>query len=392
MDIWAKAHKTGGNSHNQKPGAKPPCISIVFILPTAHGGGAEKVLLTLANNISRSKFRLHLILVDASGPNLSMIPPDVNAVCLGYRHVSRALPSIIGALRKIRPDVVLSSIGHLNLAMIVAHLFLRNRTKVIVRESNVPSISFSGTAKLKLIALLYPFLYPFADRILCPGSGVRSDLQKSFKINARKMVVVPNPVSVKAIRSAMVYVQCPWGERRPRLLAAGRMTAQKGFDLLIKAMKLIVAEVADAHLIILGDGPQRDDLLRLVETTGLSNNVTLGGYQKNAYPYYHQADLFILSSRYEGLPNVVLESLACGTPVVAFDCPGSLKDILQKPQQGTLVPPENISALANSIMHRLKNGLNPGKQSLLPPKFHLENVVSQYEQLFLQTALNETFV
>ncbi len=206
-------------------------------------------------------------------------------------------------------------------------------------------------------------------------------MTENFGIDDEKMFVIPNPVYPDEIRSRINANDVPFQKGINNLLAVGSLTRQKGFDLLVEVMARVAEKRPDVHLTILGEGPERKNVEQLIHSYRLSNRITLAGLQKNPFPYFHQADLLILSSRREGLPNVVLESLACGTPVVAFDCPGSVREIIDDPSRGTLVSAGNIIQLANSIEQRLDTGLNADKKSLLPPRFEAKNVIHQYERL-----------
>jgi glycosyltransferase involved in cell wall biosynthesis len=167
-----------------------------------------------------------------------------------------------------------------------------------------------------------------------------------------------------------------------KIVSAGTLEHRKGFDLLINVISKIVKKNNKIHLTILGDGPEKENLRKQISSLSLSDNVTLEGYQKNPYIYFSNADLFVLSSRYEGLPNAMLESLACGTPVVAFNCPGGIDEIIVNESQGVLVPENDLQALSMAIEKQI-NSHKHTKGSLLPDKFDIKTVVPAYEELVL---------
>lgn len=337
--------------------------------------------MNLLRHFDRQSFDLHLVVIDPLGPYLELVPSDVVLHGLGYGRVGRAIVRLAAVLRNLKPDVVLSSIGHLNLALLLIKPLLPKRTKLFVRESNIPSLAFATGTKNSLFRFSYRILYPHADGIICPGEAIRRDLIRNFGIKADKMVIIPNPVYLDKIRSKMNGDSVPFQEGGIRLLAAGSLTRQKGFDLLIKAMADLARIKPEIHLTILGDGPEKRKLENQIRSLHLSGSITLAGMQGNPFPYLHHADLFVLSSRWEGLPNVVLESLACGTPVIAFDCPGSVNEIFDNPHQGTLVPAGDVAALVRAINERLENRRNGPKDSLLPNRFNIESVKDQYQDV-----------
>ena len=354
---------------------------MALILPSARGGGAERVFLNLLHGFDRDAFDLHLIMVNPSGPYLELVPPDVVLHGLGHRRVSRGMVKLAAVLRRVKPDVVLSSIVHLNLALLMIRPLLPGKSKIYIRESNTPSMALPMGRKGALFRILCPLLSPRADGIICPGEAVKRDMALRFGINPERIIAIPNPVSVHAIRLRISEDRVPTHRKGPKLLAMGSLTRQKGFDLLIDAMVKLVKIRPDIHLTILGTGPEKDNIMAQIQKESLSGCITLEGFKDNPYPYFYSADLFVLSSRWEGLPNVVLESLACGTPVVAFDCPGCVNEIFDEPAQGVLVPAGDVGALVKAVDHRLKYLGKKCKDSILPDRFEAPSVTSRYEHI-----------
>jgi glycosyltransferase involved in cell wall biosynthesis len=196
------------------------------------------------------------------------------------------------------------------------------------------------------------------------------------------MVTIYNPVQLEEIRSSLKSQHPDTPNSGYKIVSVGTLEHRKGFDLLISAISKIVEKNTQIHLAILGDGPEKENLRKQIKSLNLSDHVTLEGYQKDPYTYLSNADLFVLSSRYEGLPNAVLESLACGTPVVAFNCPGGIDEIIVNESQGVLVPENDIQALAVAIEKQIRSHSHT-KNTLLPDKFDIKTVVPAYEELVL---------
>jgi glycosyltransferase involved in cell wall biosynthesis len=352
---------------------------LAMVLPSVFGGGSERVFLNLLKEFDRSNFEIHLILIDPSGPYLSAVPSDVSVHCLGYRRVARSMPKLVKLIRKLNPDLILSTIVHLNLAVLLIKPFLTKGTKIFVRESNIPSRSLSFGSKDAIFRCMYRTLYSKANGIICPGEDIKQDLEDSFSVDPNIMVVIPNPVDVDAIITKMKLGKNCLKKDRINLVAAGSLTRQKGFDLLIKAMAEILNIRKNIHLTILGEGQERVNLEDQIMSLEIEDFVTLKGFVENPYPYFYEGDLFVLSSRWEGLPNVVLEALACGTPVVAADCPGSTSEVFKDTSQGSLVLVNDVVSLASAIEDQLKKGQKETKKSLLPKRFEISTVTRCYE-------------
>jgi len=352
---------------------------LAMVLPSAFGGGSERVFFNLLKEFDRSDFEIHLILIDPSGPYLSAVPSDVSVHSLGYRRVARSLPKLVKLIRRLNPDLILSTIVHLNLAVLLIKPFLTKGTKIFIRESNIPSRSLSFGIKDIIFRCMYRILYSKANGIICPGEDIKQDLESSFSVEPKIMVVIPNPVDVDSIITKMKLGKNCLKKDRMNLVAAGALTRQKGFDILIKAMARILNIRKDIHLTILGEGEERTNLEDQIISLGIEDFVTLKGFVENPYTYFYEADLFILSSRWEGLANVVLEALACGTPVVAVDCPGSTSEVFEDSSQGSLVSVNDVVSLARAIEDQLKKRQKKIKKSLLPKRFEIRTVTRCYE-------------
>jgi glycosyltransferase involved in cell wall biosynthesis len=214
---------------------------------------------------------------------------------------------------------------------------------------------------------------------------MRNDLIENFDIQEDKIHVIPNPVDLHRIKGAAALEPDLLNRGRINIVAVGRLTHHKGFDLLLRAFKMALDKVPDLFLTILGGGGEENSLKGLAGELGVEDSVRFKGNRDNPFPYISQARIFVASSRYEGLPNAVLESLACGTPVLAFDCPGGTAEIIEEGRNGWLVPSEDVTAMKDRLIEivRGEKWSDLERGNLLPERFHLDPVVRRYEEALL---------
>jgi glycosyltransferase involved in cell wall biosynthesis len=300
------------------------------VIPSLAGGGAERVMTTLLRYFDRKRFRLTLVVVDTRRDDLrDDVPKDVEFISLDSTRVRYAMYKIVRLARWLKPDVVFSTLGHLNLALASARPMLPRGTRLITRETTVVSKNLSRYMYRKAWRLAYRLLYSRVDLVVCQSLDMRDDLVRNFGLPVNNTTVIHNPLDADRIRklAADPTVTTGYDRNAINFVAAGRLSYEKGFDLLLRALAL--CDDARLRLTILGDGPLKTSLEAQSSRLGLLRRVRFVGFQNNPYPYFALADAFVLSSRFEGFPNVVLEALACGTPVIATPAPGGIHEIAQ---------------------------------------------------------------
>jgi len=314
------------------------------------------------------RYDLALLLLARDGEYLAEVPEHVALLDLGGIRARSALVPLSRLIRRRRPDIVFSTHAYMNILCLITSFFVGSGTVFFARHPVMPHAT-TGFHKL-----LLRLLYPRAGRIIAQTHALREAMAKIFHLSRDRIEVLVNPVDTALIDSRVEGQANPFDPATLNFVAAGRLTYQKGFDVLLEAFRVVLEQEPAARLHILGEGEDRPNLESTIREYGLSQVVTLPGFQRNPYPYFKFADLFVLSSRYEGLPNTVLESLYLGTACVATRCIPFLTDIIQEPDNGALVDVEDAGALAEKLLNR-------GAYRLAPERLNVEGSLS-VETLF----------
>jgi len=326
---------------------------LALFVPDLGGGGAERVMVRLSLGLSDLGHSVDLVLAHKRGPYLAEVPESVRVVDLGARRLAAALPPLLRYLRRERPEVLLATRDDCNVIAALAKRLSRGN-RIYARASNTLS-SACGEGRMRVVPALSRWLLPRLDGLIAPSQGVADDMAEVLRLPRERIAVIPNPVASDEL-AARAAEPCghPWlcGGGKPVLLAVGRLTRQKGFDTLLTAFASVRREVP-ARLVILGEGDSRATLETLREELGLADAVDLPGFTPNPYPHMARASLFVLSSRWEGFPNALVEAMALGTPVVATECPSGPREILRGGHTGPLVPVDDAEALARAILTTL---------------------------------------
>jgi glycosyltransferase involved in cell wall biosynthesis len=354
---------------------------IAIFVPTLQFGGAERVALNLAEGFLQRGFAADILAASDAGEFADLIPAGVRLISLGNKgRVLRALPHLVSYLRRELPWCVLPIMDHTNVVTIWARWLARTPIIVLATAHCLPTIEAQHGSRLreKLSPYAVRFFLRFADGIVAVSSGVANDLAQTAKVSRDRITVIHNPVLTPDFYRMLaepvlaLKLQHP---NRPFIISVGRLVPAKDLSTLIRAFAEVRKEVP-SHLIILGEGEQRPALERLIADLKLGDEVSLPGYAPNPYAQMARAKVCVLSSKYESFGNVVVESLAAGTPVVATDCPGP-REILQDGRFGELVPVGDAEALASALVKVLRFG-GPIPPSEYLEQFQLGSVVDAY--------------
>lgn len=324
---------------------------VLFAIPALDKGGPDRVFYELLRTLDRGRVTPSLVTNQPTGHYLSKLPADVEVHHLGEEAgLATRYPVLPLArlVRALRPDVVLATLRMTFTAGIAQPLFPRT-TKLILRPannitSNQAELLRAAPLKHRASMAINRFTLGRAAHLICQGEEIASDLRGLGL--TQPMTTIGNPIDVDEVAAAAAAPASLPGS--PALLAVGRLSAQKGFDILLPAFAQLRRTAPGAQLTIAGTGPDEPALRRQASELGLDGAVHFAGFVANPYPLMRAADLYVLSSRYEGFPNVALEALACGTPVVATACPG-VAALLQPGVNGWLAPVEDVDGLAAAL-------------------------------------------
>jgi len=358
--------------------------SLAIFLVALSGGGAERVMLYLARGFVEQGLNVDLVLVKKEGPYLSSIPPGVRVVDLGASRLLLSIPALIRYLQQNKPTALLSAMEDINVAALWARRIAGVSTRVVVTVHNTLSQESQNSIEIKkrLAPYLARLFYPWADAVVTVSKGSAEDLAQ-LGISSERLKVIYNPVVTPELaKKAAEPVEHPWFEAgaTPVILAVGRLEKQKDFPTLIRAFAL-VKQQRPVRLMILGEGTERASLEALVRELGNGADVALPGFVDNPYAYMAKAAVFVLSSLYEGLPTVLIEAMAGGTPVVSTDCKSGPAEILENGRYGKLVPVGDIKSLADAIATTLDESPDRAALQRLAAEFSLEKAVTQYLQV-----------
>lgn len=355
---------------------------VTLFLPSLNGGGAERAMVNLAKGLSKFGFHVDLVLVKATGPYLAQVPQSVRVFDLKSKRVLKSLFPLVNYLRKERPKVVISALNHVNVITILAKQITGVDTRLIITEHSTLSVSqkHAQNKRSKFIPVFMRYLYPLADQVVAVSKGVAKDLACQIRLPIDKIKVIYNPIiDDQLLEKSWQKIEHPWfvDKRAPIILSVGRLTVAKDYPTLIKAFAQVRKQIP-AKLVILGEGEERSELEKLVNSLGLYEDVWMPGFVENPYAYMRNANVFVLSSKWEGFGNVIVEALACDCPVIATDCPSGPKEILENGKYGTLVPVGDDKILAEKI-----------KETLQSKKIQTNNKIKVYQLFSIETVANQ---
>ena len=344
------------------------------------GGGVERMRLHLLARLRELGLRTTLLLHADEGALRAELPPGLDVRIFGTARTMSDVRPLARFLRAERPDVLLASLGHNNIAAMLAKILARTDCNLIVCQHNALSVEMRTNARYRALPLLYRLLTPVANHVVAVSSGVADDMARRAGIARARIEVIYNPVIGSDFNArADEAVDDPWfaGGALPVYVAVGRLVAQKDHTTLLRGFAAHRRQ-HPSRLMILGEGPLREALEMLAGELAITEHVRFVGFKRNPLPYMRRACAVVLSSVYEGLGNVLIEAMACGTPVVSTDCPFGPSEILGGGRFGRLVPTRDHIALAQALDPCLREAFPSGMLRARAGEFTVERAAERY--------------
>lgn len=350
-------------------------ISIVFALPTLYAGGAERVMSYIAQNIDNKNFKATLVVIGFS-KDASYDIKGIDVIFLEKPRVSTGALSFFKYIRKSKPDIIISAIGHLNTLTAIFSIFLP-KTKFIAREVNVLSVLSkyeNERGKWTVLGSLSKKRFVFFDKVVCQSRDMLNDFIKNYNIKKHKLVVINNPISDNFKLKNHITVGNPI-----RFITVARLDGEKGHDRIIEALSRVNF---DFLYTIIGTGTLHDEIFSLIDKYDLRKKITYIPFTKEVDKYLSDSDLYLQGSYTEGFPNSIIESCMVGTPVLAFDAPGGINEIIYPDINGKIV--RNVEEFIIELNKINSNYIfKPSEVSnSVSIRFASETILKKYEDLF----------
>lgn len=356
-----------------------------FYIPNLSGGGAQRVIINLARGFVERGRAVDLVVANATGPLHNEVPEGVRLIDLQSGGALSSLPRLVKYIKRERPAAMLSTMSHCNVVAIIAKWLSRSDMRLIVRQANTLAYleCSNVSARERIVYYLMMMLYNRADGVVANSTETASDLATHGIADEDRISVIHNPVvSPEIFKKQDEDVNHPWFQAPdiPVVIGVGRLHVLKDYETMIRAFS-IVRQNRAAHLLILGEGTERENLIALTRELGLKESVEFHGFVSNPHAYISRASVLALTSRGEGFGNVLVEAMAAGTPVVSTECPGGPQEILDYGRFGRLVPVGDVEAFAQAVLETLDNPADRAALIDRAKDFSIDTITSRYMEV-----------
>lgn len=332
---------------------------ILFVRPTLGYGGADRVTLNLLKGFDRGLYECDLALMRAEGEFIEDLPEDVKLIDLKAKTLWHMWGPIKRLITSSDYDMLYSTCGGASMPMMLAARFAKYKGITIVSERNILIHPNKSQSKRRLMLSIKQFLYKKATWVTAVSKGVARECIEILGTDRQRTVVVNNPIiNDDLLEGKEEKLENEFFRKFSKtILSIGRFEWQKDYDTLLKAFAGVLEKDSDVGLFILGKGPKENYYREKVAELGIADHVHFGGFDKNPFKYLATCNVYVLSSRHEGMPGVLVQAMACGAACVSTDCPTGPNELIKDGESGFLVPVEDASALADKIATVLEDDI-----------------------------------
>lgn len=363
-------------------------IKILFVINSLEGGGAEKVIIKILKQINNEIFICDVALLRKKGIYINQVKENVNIYDLGVKSekIGRYIPQAVKKLIDLekRYDLVFSLMWESNIINLIASLFSKKKRIISERINLIEYINRSFPNLKRYFALLLTKLfYRKTNLIITPSYGLKNQLINFFKIKVKNVKVIPNPFDLDGIRT---FSREEIDIKFPYILFVGRLHKQKNIPLLLKALKNL--KVTDVRLLLIGEGQEKENLINFANELSISERVIFMNFQENPYKYMNKAICLVLPSYYEAFPNVLVEAMASGCPVISTDCPFGPSEIIENEKNGLLIKVNDKEGLTEALKRVISDAnfrttlIENGYKSA--EKYDIKKVIQLYEEAIIE--------
>ncbi len=356
-------------------------MRISLFIPDFREGGAQKMMINLANELAKKSLGVDLVVACNTGSFDKLVDNEVNIIRLNCKRTLTSLFLLIKYIKSAKTDILISALYHANVICLFAkYMTKRTNTKFIVTERNYLSlrIANSTNVKDKILLPIIKRLYPKADLVIAISKGVMNDIVDICNLDSEKISCIYNPVVTSDFEESIKATpEINFNKDLPLIIASGRLVEQKDYPTMLKALALVIKQ-KPVNAMVLGKGHLEKELITLSQELGIDNNVIFKGFVDNPLSYMKQADIFLMTSAWEGFGNVLVEALYCGLSVVATDCKAGPAEILDDGKYGLLVPVGNEIAISDAILKVIDKPFDKDKQQKRALEFTARNITDKY--------------
>jgi glycosyltransferase involved in cell wall biosynthesis len=358
---------------------------VAILLPDLGGGGAERVSINLSNFFILNGFSVHFVLMQKNGEFNNAISENIQIFCINRIRFRNSIFPLASYFKKNKPHFILVNMWPLTSIAALAWLLSGRKGKLfLVEHSNLSNaIINSKFVKEFYLKFFIKVTYPLADKVIGVSKGVIEDVILLGQLNRDKTMFIYNPITDKNAVRSNNKIPSFWEDSKFRILSVGRFVPEKNHKLLIKSFEILCKSVSDVKLIILGNGPLFNETKEFVLKLGLEKSIHMPGFILDTKTYFHHADLFVLSSKFEGFGNVIVEALSYGIPVISTNCPDGPSEILEGGKYGTLVSIEDEEGLAEAMKINLFEEVNKEFLKNRSLDFSIDKMAQKYLELFI---------